>query len=65
MYGVGHVDGIVAVFPAFGSLEKVAGKGSTIGKQALRVTQTMDKLEVFFFAIFGARISGGQYISAY
>jgi len=37
MYGVGHVDGIVAVFPAFGSLEKVAGKGSTFGKQALRV----------------------------
>jgi hypothetical protein len=37
MYGVGHVDGIVAVFPAFGSLEKVAGKGSTFGKRALRV----------------------------
>jgi hypothetical protein len=23
------------------------------------------QLEVYFFAIFGARISGGQYISAY
>jgi len=66
MYGVGHVDGIVAVFPAFGSLEKVAGKGSTFGKQALQVALAqMDKLEVNFFGIFGARISGGQYISAY
>jgi len=32
MYGVGHVDGIGAAFPAFGSLEKVAEKGSAFGE---------------------------------
>jgi hypothetical protein len=32
MSGVGHVDGIGAAFPAFGSLEKVAEKGSAFGE---------------------------------
>ncbi len=49
MYGVGHVDGIVAVFPAFGSLEKSCWKRKHIWQTSSSSgTGTMDKLEVFF-----------------